>query len=512
MAPSLHTPSSAAARSLDLDLDLDRGLALDIAEAALAAAARAGASYADIRVGRTRRQLVRAKERRLDDFSESATFGFGLRVLLDGCWGFCGAKTLDRAAVQRTAERAIANAKAVRRIQAEPIEIEETSAHEASWIMPIGVDPFAVGAQDKVDRLLAINDAALAAGADFCVSSFEFAREERLFANSRGSRIFQSRTRTQPSFEVTAVDSAAGRFATRESLAPGRGAGWDYALACDLVAEAQRAAREAREKLRAKPVSPGVMDLVIDPTNLWLTIHETVGHSTELDRALGWEANFAGTSFVEPHMLDNLRFGSELMTIVADRSQEGGLASVAFDDDGAPREAAEFEIVSKGVFRNFQMALGQAGLIGAARSNGCAYADDPTAFPIQRMPNISLAPNPRACSLQDLVAGVEKGLYVVGAGSWSIDQQRDNFQFGGQLFFEIENGRIGEMVRDAAYQGRTVPFWNSLDGLGDASTYHLGGTFTCGKAEPMQLAPVSHGAVPARFRGVTVLNTARGDA
>lgn len=493
------------------DLQLDRGLALDLAEAALLAAKRAGAAYADIRIGETMRQFVQAKEERLDHFSENSSFGFGVRVLLDGCWGFCGAKSFDRATLQDAVDRAVQNARAVKSIQIDPIMLEETQAHEAEWIMPMRIDPFTISTEAKVKGLLAINSAALAAGADYCVSSFSLAREERLFANSRGSRIFQSRTRVQPSFEATVVDKSAGRFASRESLAAARSAGWEYVAACDLVGEAKRAAEEARSKLDAKPVAPGVMDVVIDPTNLWLTIHETVGHSTELDRALGWEANFAGTSFVKPDMLGNLRFGSELMTIVADRSQEGGLASVAFDDDGAPRELAEFEIVSKGVFRNYQMALGQAHLVGAARSNGCAYADDPTAFPIQRMPNISLAPNPRTCSLQELIGGVEKGLYVVGAGSWSIDQQRDNFQFGGQLFFEIEHGKLGDMVRDAAYQGRTVPFWNSLDGLGDTSTYHLGGTFTCGKAEPMQLAPVSHGAVPARFRGVTVLNTARGD-
>ena len=387
--------------------------------------------------------------------------------------------------------------------------IEETRPQVAEWIMPMARDPFEIAARDKVDLLLAVNAAAQDAGADFVVSSLSFATEERLFADSRGSRIFQSRTRTAPSFDITALDKSAGRFATRQSLAPARAAGWEHALRCDLPAEAKRAAGEAREKLAAKPAEAGVMDVVIDPTNLWLTIHETVGHSTELDRVLGWEANFAGTSFVKPHMLDTLRFGSELMTIKADRSQEGGLSSIAFDDDGAPRERAEFEIVSKGVFRNFQMALGQAHLIGAERSNGCAYADDPTAFPIQRMPNISLAPNPQTCSLEELIAGVERGLYVVGAGSWSIDQQRDNFQFGGQLFYEIRDGKLGEMVRDAAYQGRTIPFWNSLDGLGDASTYQLCGTFTCGKAEPMQLAPVSHGAPAARFRGVTVLNTER---
>lgn len=490
---------------------LDRARLLDFADRALLAARRAGATYADIRIGETRYEFIEAKEERLENFSERTTFGFGLRVLLDGCWGFCGAKSWDDAALSRAVRRAIDNAKAVRMIQTNPIAIEETAAHEAEWIMPMQIDPLAVAADVKAERLLAINAAALEAGADFCVSSLSFAREERLFANSRGSRIFQSRTRSHPQFEATAIDKASGRFATRASLTPARGAGWEYVLSCDLAGEAKRAAREARQKLHAKPVTPGVRDVVIDPTNLWLTIHETVGHSTELDRALGWEANFAGTSFVKPDMLGKLRFGSELITIVADRSQHGGLATIGFDDDGAPREAAEFEIVSKGVFRTYQMALGQAHLIGLERSNGCAYADTPTAFPIQRMPNISLAPNPEPCSLQDLIAGVEDGLYIVGTGSWSIDQQRDNFQFGGQLFFEIKNGRLGEMVRDAAYQGRTVSFWNALDGLGDASTYHLAGTFTCGKAEPMQLAPVSHGAPAARFRGVTVLNTERGD-
>ena len=274
--------------------------------------------------------------------------------------------------------------------------------------------------------------------------------------------------------------------------------------------EARRAGGEARQKLRAKPVRAAVQDVVIAPSNLFLTIHESVGHATELDRALGWEANFAGTSFVKPHMLGALRYGSELMTIRADRAQPGGLATIGFDDDGAPASSAEFDIVERGDFKNFQMALGQAHLIGLPRSNGCAYADSPTAFPIQRMPNISLQPNPAPCSLDDLIGGVEDGLYIVGAGSWSIDQQRDNFQFGGQLFYEINNGALGDMVQGAAYQGRTLDFWRGLDGIGDASTYELHGVFTCGKAEPMQLAPVSHGAPAARFRGVNVLNTDAG--
>jgi len=336
-------------------------------------------------------------------------------------------------------------------------------------------------------------------------------REEKLFASSRGSRITQMRVRSSPYFEATAVDKASGRFASRSTLAAPRGLGWDYIEGYDFIAEAGLAAEQARAKLAAKPVVPGKYDLVIDPTNLWLTIHESIGHTSELDRALGWEANFAGTSFLTPEKLGQFRVGSPLVTITADRSQEGGLATVAYDDDGVRSTGAEFPIVRNGVFENYQMALGQAPLIGRQHSNGCAYGESATLFPIQRMPNISLQPNPNPTSLDDLIAGVEDGIYIIGTGSYSIDQQRYNFQFTGQLFFEIKNGKRGGMLRDVAYQGRTPDFWNALDGLGDRSTYFLGGTNFCGKGQPAQSAPVSHGAVAARFRQINVLNTERDD-
>lgn len=513
MAPKFAPLRDASARADATGgsgFTLDRALLDSLADLALEGARRGGASYADIRLGETLREYARARDDRLEQFDERSTRGFGLRVLLDGSWGFYGARRLDAASVRDGVARALDNARAVKPIQSQPIALEQLPAHEAEWIMPMGVDPFAVSSREKSDLLLAICAAARDNGADFCSASLSIAREERLFANSFGARIRQTRTRVAPGFTATAVDRAAGRMASRDSLTPARGAGWEYITGAGLLAEAALAGQQARAKLAAKPVASGDYDVIIDPTNLWLTIHETVGHSTELDRVLGWEANFAGTSFVKPSMLNNLRFGSELMTIFADRSQPGALSTIGYDDDGAPAESAEFNIIEKGVLRNFQMALGQAHYIGLSASNGCAYADSPTAFPIQRMPNISLAPNPETCALADLASGVEDGVYIVGAGSWSIDQQRDNFQFGGQLFYEIRNGKIGELMRDGAYQGRTIPFWNSLDGLGDASTYHLDGTFTCGKAEPVQVAPVSHGSPPARFRKVRVLNTSGG--
>jgi TldD protein len=504
----LHGSSSAAAAAY---AGLDRAAQLKLADMALTLANAAGASYADVRIGRSEREFIRARERRLEEFDATLTVGFGVRVLIDGSWGFAGSEVVEENEIRRAVALAADNAGAARAIQANPIVLEDIPAYQEDWVMPMRRDPFAVSAADKAAKLAAINAAALTAGADYCTAFLSFVREETLFASSRGSRIAQTRVRSHPRFEVTAVDKPSGRFATRASLVAPRGAGWEYVEAQDLVGEATLAAQQAREKLAAKPVDPGKYDLVIDPTNLWLTIHESVGHATELDRALGWEANFAGTSFVTPDKLGKLQFGSALMNVTADRSQPSGLATTAFDDDGVRCAGAEFPIITQGVFQNYQMAIGQAALIGRARSNGCAYADSPTAFPIQRMPNVSLEPNPQASSLEDLFAGVDDGIYVVGEGSWSIDQQRYNFQFGGQLFYEIKNGKRGAMLRDVAYQGRTPDFWNAMDGLGDKSTRFVGGSFFCGKGQPAQLAAVSHGAVPARFRQINVLNTERKD-
>jgi TldD protein len=489
----------------------DRSAQLSLAEMALTLARVAGATYADIRIGRDEQEDIFAREERVEQLSSSFTLGFGMRVLVNGSWGFAASETLGEAEVKRVVALAMENAEASSLIQATKIVIEELPAYQQDWVMPLKVDPFTIAPADKAAKLLSINATALKAGGQYCSSMIFTVREERLFASSNGSRINQVRWRCFPQFEVTATDTASGKFASRASLAAPLGAGWDYIESHDFVAEAALAAEQARQKLVAKPVEPGKYDLVLDPTHLWLTIHETVGHSTELDRALGWEANYAGTSFVTPDKLGKLQFGSPLMTIMADRSQEGGLATVAFDDDGVRTAGAEFPIIQDGIFQNYQMAIGQAQLIGRERSNGCAYCDGATAFPLQRMPNISLQPNPAPSSLDDLVADVKDGIYVQGSGSWSIDQQRYNFQFGGQLCYEIKNGKRGDMLRDVAYQGNSVDFWNSLDGLGDKSTYFLGGTFHCGKGQPAQSAPVSHGSVPARFRQIDVLNTDRKD-
>ena len=501
-------PSASAAQAQTFDR-LDKSGRLRLADMALDLARRHGATHADLRISRTRWQSASARDRRPNGLSDGIGYGLGVRLLIDGVWGFAIADDADDPAVRRAVEAAADNAAAMRRLGATPIVLERLHAYHGEWTMPTRVDPFAVSDTDKIGLLLAVNDAALKAGASFSSAYVDIVREEKFFASSIGSRLEQTRIRLRPGFQVTVVDKASGRFAGRSSLAAARAAGWDYVQGLRLHEEAVEAADQAREKLTATPVVPGRYDLVLDATNLWLTLHESVGHSTELDRALGWEAGYAGTSFVTPDKRGSLRFGSELMTVVAERTQAGGLASIGYDDDGV--KPVPFTIIRNGIFENYQTAIGQPQLIGEKSSNGCAYGEDATAFPIQRMPNVSLQPNPKTSTRDDLIGGVENGIYIVGDGSWSIDQQRYNFQFGGQVFYEIKNGKRGQMLRDVAYQAQTPAFWNALDGLGDRSTHFLGGTFWCGKGEPSQSAPVSHGAVAGRFRQINVLNTDRRD-
>jgi len=509
--PSTLFLGARNAAALEAADKLDLTGKLHLADVALEVAKAGGVSYADFRLCRYQSEYLEVKERRLEESSTGLSAGFAVRVLLDGTWGYASSPLATEDEVRRTTLRAIEVAKASQPLQLRKFVLEDVPVYQDRWDMPMKADPFLVPTDEKISRMLSINEAALKAGADYATISFAFVREEKFFASSVGSRITQTRVRVMPETEVTVVDKKTGKFASRAGLAAPRGSGYDYILGYDFAGEAVKAAHQAREKLTAKPVVPGNYDLVLDPTNLWLTLHESVGHPTELDRALGWEANFAGTTFCTPDKLGKLQYGSEIMNVIADRSQEGGLSTVGYDDDGVRSVGTEFPIIKDGIFVNYQTAIGQAQLIGQKRSNGCAFADNWSSFPIQRMPNVSLQPNPKKCSLHDLFAGVKQGIYIVGNGSWSIDQQRHNFQFGGQLFYEIKNGKLGRMLRDVAYQGSTVEFWNSMDGLGDKSTYFLGGAPNCGKGQPEQTAPVSHGAVPARFRQIAVLNTGRKD-
>jgi TldD protein len=292
------------------------------------------------------------------------------------------------------------------------------------------------------------------------------------------------------------------------TVAPPAGRGWEYlgGDGWDWDDELASLPGHLADKVRAPSVTAGLYDLVIDPTNLWLTIHESIGHATELDRALGYEAAYAGTSFATLDQLGSLHYGSEALNVTGDRTTPHGLATVAVDDEGVP--AQSFDLVRAGILAGYQLDRSVAATSGLGPSNGCAFADSPMHVPIQRMANVSLEPAPGdGPSTTELISGVDRGIYIVGDKSWSIDMQRYNFQFTGQRFFAIEGGRLAGQLRDVAYQATTTDFWGSMEAVGGRSTYLLGGAFNCGKGQPGQVAPVSHGCPSALIRGVRVLNT-----
>jgi len=366
--------------------------------------------------------------------------------------------------------------------------------------------------EEKVSLLLATNEVALKVkGVQFVNSAIDALREIKTLVTSEGTNTTQTFIRIAPTFSATAVGD--GDFQSYdEELAP-RGEGWDYVESLNMTGNAERWAELAAEKLRAKSVEPGRWDLILAPTNLWLTIHESIGHATELDRVLGEEANYAGTSFVSPpeKMIGQLKYGPPIMNIQADRTQAGSLSRVAWDDEGVPAE--QWLLIEKGIFKDYQTTREQAAriakLTGVNRSHGCSFAESWNAVQFQRMPNVSLMPGEQDISLDDIVGATDRGIVIRNRGSWSIDHQRYNFQFSGQAYYEVRNGKISGMLRDVAYQSNTPVFWNAMDMIGGKSSYWMGGTFTDGKGEPSQASSVSHGCVPARFRNVTILNTRR---
>lgn len=480
---------------------------LRLAELALARAKSLGAGYADIRINRYRTEQISTRERQVQAVARNQNFGFGVRVLVNGTWGFASSPEVNETSVGRAVADAVAIAKANAVYQTRRVTLAPVKAVTANWKSNFTKDPFDVSIDDKIQFLLKLNEAALAVkGVSFMTSSMQWVNEQKFLATSDGSRIEQYIIRGYPTFTATAIDRASGDFQTRNSIAEGRSMGYEYVERPDWLAEAKQAGEEAVMKLTAKPLTPGVYDLVLHPSHLYLTIHESVGHSTELDRALLWEANYAGTSFLTPDKTGKIQFGSKIVNFVADRTQPAGLATVAYDDEGVAGQ--RWHLVKDGTFVDWQTTRDLAPRIGKKESYGCLHADSWGSVPFPRMPNVSLEPAKGKVSTDDLIAGVENGIMIYGRGSYSIDQQRYNFQFGGQTFWEIKNGKITGMLRDVAYQSRTTDFWGACDALGDETTYLLPGTFNDGKGQPPQSNAVSHGCPTARFRRINVLNTA----
>jgi len=498
-----------------------------LAEVALAAARAAKASYCDVRIGRYLNQSVITREHQVGNVTNRESSGVGVRVLVNGAWGFAATHQQTEAAVRGAVEQATAIARANASIQTRPVQLAPTPAvGEVRWQTPVRKNAMEVPIQDKIELLLALNGAALDAGADFINSTLFLVNEQKYFASSDGSFIDQDIHRIWLPFTATAIDKASGKFRTRAGLSSPMGMGYEfldgdargkvqlpggitaYRDSYDPVEDAIAAARHAREKLKAPSVKPGKYDLVLDPSNLFLTIHENVGHPLELDRVLGYEANYAGTSFATLDKRDaGFRWGSDLVTFFADKTQPGSLGAVGYDDEGVKTQ--RWDLVRDGVLVDYQATRDEAHILGREASHGCSYADSWSSVQFQRMANVSLAPGKAPLSVDDMIKDVENGIWIHGRGSYSIDQQRYNAQFGGQLYYQIKDGRIAGMVEDAAYQIRTPEFWNACTAICDQRDFRLGGSFFDGKGQPAQVSAVSHGSSTTRFNGINIINTAR---
>jgi len=527
MMPSLLLGKDIPTEAL-LEPGMDDLVKKTMADVALNTAKSLGATYADARIGRYLNQYVFTREDKVQNVVNTESFGIGIRVIANGTWGFASTNSVTPDGIKKATEQAVAIAKANSKIQNEPVKLAPVNAYgEVSWKTPITKDFREVPVSEKVDLLLSANAAALDNGADYVNSALFMVNEQKYFASTDGSYIDQDIHRLWPTFRVTAIDKTAGTFKTRENMSAPVGMGYEYMdgleseklegpaglrlyrNSYDMVEDATIAAKQAKEKLTAKSVDAGKYDLVLEPNHLGLTIHESVGHPLELDRVLGYEANYAGTSFATLDKLKsgNFKYGSDVVNLVADKTQVGSLGAVGYDDEGV--KTKKWDLVRNGVLTNFQAIRDQVHMIGQNESHGCCYAQSWDDVQFQRMPNVSLEPGKEKYSISEMIKDVEKGIYIAGRGSYSIDQQRYNFQFGGTVFYEIKDGEIVGMLEDVAYQSNTQEFWNSCVKICDESDYRLFGTFFDGKGQPSQSSAVSHGSSTARFNDVNVINTGR---
>jgi TldD protein len=511
-----------------LEPPLDVGQKKSLADVALNVAKSMNASYADIRIGRYLNQFITTRENKVQNIVNSESFGAGIRVIVNGTWGFAATNTVTEDGIKKATQQAVAIAKANSKFQKEPVKLAPAKSYgEVTWKTPIQKNSFEVPVSEKTELLLKANSAAQDNGATFAASNLFQVNEQKYFASTEGSYIDQDIHRIWPTFTITTIDKAAGLFKTRQALSAPMGMGYEYMIpksedkvkgpsgvtlyrnSYDIVEDAILAAKQTREMLTAKSVEPGKYDLVLEPNHLGLTIHESIGHPLELDRVLGYEANYAGTSFatLDKWKSGKFNYGSSLVNIFADKTQVGSLGAAGYDDEGV--QCKRWDLIKEGILVNYQAIRDQVHILGQNESHGCCYAQSWSDVQFQRMPNVSLAPGKDPYSVEQMIKDVEKGIYIAGRGSYSIDQQRYNFQFGGTLFYEIKNGAIAGMLNDVAYQSNTQEFWNSCVKICDEKDYRLFGSFFDGKGQPSQVSAVSHGSATTRFNGINVINTGR---
>ena len=469
---------------------------------------QAGCEYGDVRFCSYRSQSLYARDRSLSNLSDNVNSGFGVRVLLDGAWGFAASHSKTPQEVTRIVALAVEIAKGSRLTQREPVRLVPVEKYCDRYETPIEIDPFSVPVADKAELLLNINNRLLEYGEKGIKKAYSFLssnREDKVFASTEGSLIEQTIYRSYPGFGCTAI--AGGDAQSRSYERPPLNLGYEHINPADLLSQIDRVAAEAIEKVGApKPPAGICKSLILKPTNLFLTIHESVGHPTELDRVYGYESNFAGTSFATTDKLHKLQYAAPWVNFKCDRTQPGGRGTMGYDDEGV--KSQDWYVVKDGILVDYLTDRETAYRLGRGSSNGSACADSWASVPMVRIPNLGLEPGAdggsHTATLDEMIADTEDGILIDGMGSFSIDQQRRNFQFGGDAFWKVENGKVVGMLKDVTYHSMTTDFWNKIEAIGPASERVQCGTNMCGKGEPMQVAQMTHACVPVRVRDIQI--------
>jgi TldD protein len=472
------------------------------------------ATYCDIRIVRLRDQRIglrvspergTGKAISVPNVMEDSSFGFGVRVIVNGAWGFASSPIVTQEEIAAITNEAVIVAKANAAVQAKPVQLAPVKAYRDRWVTPFDKDPFDVPMGEKLELLRKVTDQVKKNPKVFGgAASLNLRSEDKYFASSEGSSIQQYILQIYGNADATAVDRQNNISRSRSYVPTQASAGWEYVPEMNLEENAQRIREEVVEHLSAPAVHPGKKDLLLMPNHLMLTIHESVAHPTELDRSLGYEANYAGTSYITMDKIGK-RIASDQCTFIGERTSPRGLGTCGYDDDGV--KTTSFTIIDKGIFRNFQTTREQAHLVGDKESHGCCQADSWATVPFQRMPNVSLKAGPEETTLDSLISGIDDGVLIDGRGSYSIDQQRYNFQFGGDAFWEIKGGKKRGMISRVSYQARTTDFWQACDGTAGPAYWRQYGTTGDAKGEPTQINSISHGCSPTRFRGINVILT-----
>jgi len=472
----------------------------ELAHLALETAKAAGAEYADVRIMGARGQRLFARNERIHSVDDSSTVGFGVRCLAKGAWGFASSAVLTPDSVRAIALQAAQIAKASAMVNNDPVVLAEEPPHIITHITPRQIDPFSIPVEEKTAMLLqATETMKKVPEVRLAIGYISQLKQDQLYMSTEGSDIYRDRLITSGVIQCQAVGN--GERQSRAYQAYGMHAGWEHILNHDFPGNAERVAQEAKMKLFAESAPEGRMDLILDPEHLHLTIHESIGHATELDRVLGYEADYAGTSFATVDKMGKFQYGSKIVNVVADNTTPEYLATTGADDDGV--EGQKWDIVREGILVDYGTSREVAPKIGAKRSHGTNRADGWHSAPIVRIPNIGIMPG-KSGTPEELIADTKDGIYIEGAGTWSIDQQRLNFQFGGDMFWRIKNGKKVALLKNVVYRSNTPEFWNACDAICGPEDWRAIGVLNCGKGQPGQVGFMSHYSSTSRFRNIEV--------